>query len=98
MPGPPDIQGAMKMEEMGLFQTIHTARALRRLKPDPVPDEVIAKIIDAGVRAPTGSNLQNWRFIVVKDAQVRRRIGEVYRVAIEIAAKAYMNRKPPAHM
>ena len=59
------------MEEMGLFQTIHTARALRRLKPDPVPDDVIAKVIDAAVRAPTGSNLQNWRFVVVKDAERR---------------------------
>ena len=46
------------MEETDFFKVVHTARALRRLKPDPVPDDVIAKIIDAGVRAPTGSNLQ----------------------------------------
>ena len=86
------------MEEMGIFQAMHTARALRRLKPDPVPDELIAKVIDAGVRAPTGSNLQNWRFVVVKDAGRRRQIGETYRASMEIAAKAYLNRKPPAHM
>ena len=46
------------MQEMGVFQAIHTARALRRLKPDPVPDDLVAKVIDAAVRAPTGSNLQ----------------------------------------
>ncbi len=86
------------MEEMGVFQAMHEARALRRLKPDPVPDEAIAKIIDAGVRAPTGSNLQNWRFIVVKDAEVRRKIAEIYRASMEIAGRAYANRKPPAHM
>jgi len=86
------------MEETDFFKVVHTARALRRLKPDPVPDDVIAKIIDAGVRAPTGSNLQNWRFIVVKDAQRRRRIADAYRAAMEIASKAYMNRNPPAHM
>jgi nitroreductase len=59
---------------------------------------MIAKVIDAGVRAPTGSNLQNWRFVVVKDAERRRLIGEAYRASMEVAAKAYMNRKPPAHM
>ena len=53
------------MAEMGLFEATHTARALRRFKPDPVPDEVLARLIDAGVRAPTGSNLQNWRFVIV---------------------------------
>jgi len=86
------------MEETDFFKVVHTARALRRLKPDPVPDDVIAKIIDAGVRAATGSNLQNWRFIVVKDAERRRQIAETYRASMEIAAKAYSNRKPPAHM
>src|SRR5579885_3176570 len=90
--------GEITMEEMGVFQAMHEARALRRLKPDPVPDEAIAKIIDAGVRAPTGSNLQNWRFIVVKDAERRRQIGEIYRASMQIAARAYLNRKPPAHM
>jgi nitroreductase len=55
-----------------LFEATHTARALRRFKPDAVPDEAIAKVIDAGVRAPTGSNLQNWRFVVIKDQAVRQ--------------------------
>jgi nitroreductase len=86
------------MDQMGVFQAMHTARALRRLKPDPVPDEVIAKVVDAGVRAPTGSNLQNWRFIVVKDAARRRQIADAYRASMEIAGRAYSNRKPPAHM
>jgi nitroreductase len=42
------------MAEMGLFEAMYTARALRRLKPDPVPDEIIAKVIDAGIRAASG--------------------------------------------
>jgi nitroreductase len=86
------------MDEMGIFQAMHIARALRRLKPDPVPDELIAKIVDAGVRAPTGSNLQNWRFVVIKDRERRRQMGELYREAMQIAGRAYANRKPPAHM
>ena len=67
------------MAEIGLFEAIYSARALRRFKPDPVPDEVISKILDAAIRAPTASNYQNWVFIVVKDPQRRRRVAEVYR-------------------
>ncbi len=67
------------MAEIGLFEAMYSARALRRFKPDPVPDEIISKILDAAIRAPTASNYQNWVFIVVKDAQRRRRVAEVYR-------------------
>jgi nitroreductase len=86
------------MEEMRLFETIHTARALRRFKSDPVPDEVIAQVIDAGIRAPTGSNLQNWRFVVVRDHERRRQIAELYRAAMEVAQNVLSYRKRPAHM
>jgi nitroreductase len=86
------------MEEMGVFHAMHIARALRRLKPDPVPDDAIEKIIDAGVRAPTGSNLQNWRFFVIKDPEQRRRVAEIYRISIELAGRAYLKRKAPPHM
>ena len=56
-------------------------RAMRRLKPDAVPDELIRKIIDAGLRAPTGGDAQNWRFIVVKDPEIKKKIHVVYRRA-----------------
>src|SRR5260370_29835250 len=69
------------MAEMGLFEAMYTARALRRLKPDPVPDEIIAKVIDAGIRAASGANNQNWIFVVIKDPGKRARIGELYRRA-----------------
>jgi nitroreductase len=49
-----------------LFETIETCRAMRRLKPDPVPDEMIAKILRAGICAPNGGNSQKWRFLVIK--------------------------------
>ena len=67
------------MAEIGLFEAMYSARALRRFKSDPVPDEVISKILDAAIRAPTASNYQNWVFIVVKDPQRRRRVAQVYR-------------------
>jgi nitroreductase len=41
---------------------MYTARALRRFKPDPVPEEVIFQLFDAAIRAPSGQNAQDWRF------------------------------------
>ena len=53
--------------EPGLFETIHSMRSMRRLKPDPVPTALIRKILDAGIRAPSGMNLQAWAFVVLQD-------------------------------
>ena len=82
-------------DEPGLFEAIHNMRAMRRLKPDPVPDELIRKIIDAGLRAPTGGDAQNWRFIVVKDPEIKQRIQVVYKRAFEIVIARYRS-SPPA--
>ena len=69
------------MGELGIFDAIYSARALRRLKPDPVPEELITKVLDAAIRAPSGGNAQNWIFIVVRDQAQRRRLGAVSRKA-----------------
>ncbi len=69
------------MSDIGLFQAIHSQRAIRRYKPDPVPDALVRKVIDAAIRAPSAINIQPWRFIVVKDAAIRRRIAELYKSA-----------------
>src|SRR5438445_13260905 len=86
------------MAEIGLFEAMYTARAIRRLKPDPVPDEVITKILDAAIRAPSGSNNQNWVFVVVKDAERRKKIADIYRKGGQILQALYQNRQPPSHM
>src|ERR1700674_492195 len=86
------------MAEMDLFEAIYTARAIRRFKPDPVPDEVITKVLDAAIRAPSGSNEQSWEFIVVKDAAQRKKIGAVYRKGGNILMALYANRTKPPHM
>ncbi|HEY8489848.1 MAG TPA: nitroreductase family protein [Dehalococcoidia bacterium] len=61
-------------EPIGLFEAIYTARALRRLKPDPIPDEVLFQVLDAAIRAPSGQNAQDWRFVVITDPEVKRRL------------------------
>ena len=52
-------------DDIGLFEAIHTQRALRYIAPDPIPDALVRKVIDAGIRAPNGGNQQRWRFIVI---------------------------------
>lgn len=61
-----------------LFEIMHTMRAMRRLKPDPVPDALLARVLDAAVCAPSGQNLQRWDFLVVGDAADKRWFGERY--------------------
>ena len=65
--------------ETGLFEAMYTQRAIRYLKPDPVPDELIKKLLDAAIRAPSAANLQPWAFIVIKDPESKRVIAEHYR-------------------
>jgi nitroreductase len=86
------------LSDVGLFEAIYTARALRRLKPDPVPEDLITRVLDAAIRAPSGGNAQNWGFIVVRDAEKRRRLGAIYRKASDEVSAIYAARGRPAHM
>jgi nitroreductase len=86
------------MAEIGLFEAMYSAGAIRRIRPDPVPDEIITKVLDAAIRAPSGSNAQAWTFIVVKDAAKRQQLGALYKKASEILTVLYADAKPPPHM
>ena len=59
-----------------VLENIKTRRSVRSYKPDPVPRELIEKVLEAGNYAPTGSNRQNWRFVVVTDAVMRGKLFE----------------------
>lgn len=56
---------------MPLEEAMTTQRAIRRLKSDPVPDELVLRLIELAIKAPTGGNAQGWEFIVVEDPQVK---------------------------
>lgn len=60
----------------GLFHTIYTTRALRRFKPDPVPDAVLFQLFDAAIRASSGQNAQDWRFIIIREGVIKRQLRE----------------------
>jgi nitroreductase len=64
---------------MDFFDTVTTQRAMRRLKPDPIPEAALRQIMDAAICAPSGGNRQGWSFLVVRDAALRARLGELYR-------------------
>jgi nitroreductase len=68
----------VKVAEQDIFEAMRTQRAMRRLKPDPVPEEYIRKIIWAATRAPNGGNVQPWRFMVVEAPEKKRRLQEIY--------------------
>ena len=86
------------MPDIGLFETIYSARSLRRLKPDPVPEELITRVLDAAIRAPSGGNAQGWAFVVVREPEQRRGLGAIYRKASDIAEAVYAARGRPPHL
>ena len=64
---------------MPLDEAMRTQRAIRRLKPDPVDDDVILRLVDLAIHAPSGSNRQRWEFIIVKDPQVKAGLARLNR-------------------
>lgn len=66
---------------MDLNRALYTTRAMRRVRPDPIPDSDVAAILDAAIRAPSGGNSQNWRFLTVTSPSVRDQLGPLYREA-----------------
>lgn len=73
------MSGVPSDAPLSLHEAIHTLRAMRRLRPDPVPEAELRYLVEAATRAPSGENRQGWRFVVVTDPEQRRRLGEVYR-------------------
>jgi len=65
--------------EPGVYEAIRTTRAVRRLRPDPVPDDVLRRVLDAASCGPTGGNAQPWRVVVVRDAAKRAALQALYR-------------------
>ncbi|MBS7606358.1 MAG: nitroreductase family protein [Candidatus Bathyarchaeia archaeon] len=59
---------------MDFYEVIRTRRSIRSYKPDPVPDDVLTRILEAARIAPSGSNRQPWKFIVVRDEELKRRL------------------------
>lgn len=70
-------------QEMGLFDAIYQCRAMRRLDTREVPEEQLLRLIDAANQAPSGSNMQNGRWIIVRDAGVKQALADLNRIGVE---------------
>jgi nitroreductase len=66
------------MQSNDFFEVVHKRRCIRRFKPDPVPDEHIERIIEAGRWAQSGANAQPWEFVVVKKEKTKAKIVDFY--------------------
>ena len=65
------------------FDLVGNMRAMRRLKSDPVPVDLLRKVLDAGIKAPSGMNSQPWAFLLIRDAEAKRWFADHYTAAIE---------------
>src|SRR5712671_3576150 len=66
------------MAEMGAYEAMSTLRAVRRLRPDAIPDAVLLRVLEAATFAPTGGNVQPWRIVAVKNPAPKAPIGRLY--------------------
>lgn len=66
------------MASHDLYEMMSTLRAVRRLKPDPVPDDVLARVLQAACWAPTGGNMQPWKVIVVRSPERKAALADIY--------------------
>src|SRR5438477_4125895 len=71
----------MSEEVSVLFEIMQTTRSMRRLKPAPGPIILIRKILEAGTSAPSGGNMQRWRFLVIRDPEIKQTVGAYYKRA-----------------
>ena len=74
---------------MPLEEAMRTQRAIRRIKSDPVDDSLLLHLLELAMKAPTGSNAQNWEFIVVKDREVVAKLGRLNRRAMNLVSPIY---------
>ncbi|TMA36950.1 MAG: nitroreductase [Deltaproteobacteria bacterium] len=72
---------------MPLEEAMRTQRAVRRLKPDPVDDALVLRLIELATKAPSGSNQQNWEFVVLRDRAVKQRLGRLNRRAFALYSR-----------
>ena len=62
---------------MDVHEAVRTRLTVRQFKPDPVPDEVVHKLLEAGRLAPSSQNLQPWHFIVICSRETLQKLGQI---------------------
>lgn len=84
----------MAMDYSELLALLKTRRSVRAFTPDPVPDDLIDKIIEAARWAPSGANSQPWEFVVIRNQETKDRLAAIVRDQMELGHKAELARPP----
>ncbi len=74
---------------MDLYNAMSTQRAVRRLRPDPIPEDVLQRVLTAATWAPSGGNHQQWRIVLVRDADKKQTLEDLYRPRWEAYIPGY---------
>src|SRR5947208_5302745 len=82
MSSPPLEPDPVHEADQRFFEVVDTQRSVRRFRPDPVPEALVRRVLEAATKAPNGSNLQTWRFLAITDAAIRARLGELYAASL----------------
>ena len=75
-----------------LYETMSTLRAVRKLRTDPIPGDVLERVLQAACWAPTGGNQQPWRVVVVTDPAKKAGLQELYRPEWQVYVEGFMSR------
>lgn len=78
------------MGEIGLYEAMGTMRAVRKLRSDPIPDDVLGRVFEAATFAPSGGNRQPWRMIAVRDRELKSGLADLYKTRWAEFAASYM--------
>lgn len=80
------------MPAIDVYEAMRTLRAVRRLRPDPIPNDVLERVLEAATWAPTGGNQQPWRIVLVRTASAKVGLGELYAESWRLFSKSYEQR------
>lgn len=93
MPGR-EQTGVAVGEDAPILEVMRTMRAMRRLAPEPVPDELLERLVEAATWAPSGSNAQAFDFVVVTDRAVMARLATLWRRGMDGYMALVGDRRP----
>ncbi len=77
-----------------LFDVLYSCRAMRRFKPDPIPEPVLLQLVDAALQGPSGSNAQNWTFVIVRDRAQKERVAAAWKPTWDFYLETFAKAPP----
>ncbi len=80
------------------FDVVRAQRACRSYRDEPVPDELVERVLEAATHAPSAENRQPWEFVVVREPGTRAALGELMRAAWEGGGRAFSEGRLPPRM